>query len=47
MIVKVPGKCERCWPSKRKQKAHSVVWVGMAGICLNCGKGFLKRRRRA
>ena len=37
----VAGRCERTWPSRRKRKAHSVNWFGNAGVCLNCGSGFL------
>ena len=41
----IPGRCSRTWPKKKVFRAHSVHWAGNAGICLNCGKGFLKRVR--
>lgn len=43
MLKKVKGRCSTTWPRRKRYKAHRVYWSGSIGICLNCGKGFLKR----
>lgn len=40
----VNGACRRTWPKGRKRKKHRVYRVGRAGVCLNCGKGFVDKR---
>lgn len=40
-----PGPCHGVWPSRRRLKDHGIEWMGNAGVCLNCGSGFMYEER--